>query len=235
MYLDPKPEGERIVTANHKPAQTSPRGQAKTETETTERGKGKLKQRCQATRPPETTKARHAPKYEGKMAASQAKPEKPFKPRRQMPKPGSKAAAILTLTATTPAAPVEIAESVGCSRGLVSQTLQRYGIKGNRLESYKNHRADVYAGLGMKVLKHLNNEDTLKAASANNLAYTLTQLSTLERTERGQVNMIVGHGIALSPALQESIDKVIDRLSTDVVSCQQVVSAELSTVEDITP
>jgi hypothetical protein len=128
------------------------------------------------------------------------------------PKPGSKAEAILTLTTTTPASPVEIAESVHCTRGAVSQTLKRYGIIPNRLESYKKHRADVYAGLQLKVIKHLNNEETLKAASTNNLAYTLTQLHTMERTERGQPSMLIGHGVALSPALQDAVDRIVQRL-----------------------
>lgn len=146
------------------------------------------------------------------MIASKAKKQAPYKPRRQMPKRGSKTEAILTLTTTTPASPIEIAESVQCSRSNVTMALQRYGIKPNRLESYKKHRADIYAGLAIKVCKHLNNEETLKAASTNNLAYTLAQLSTLERTERGQANVIIGHGIALSPSLQESVDKLISRV-----------------------
>jgi hypothetical protein len=127
------------------------------------------------------------------------------------PRPGTKAEAILTLTATTPATPVEISESVNCTRAAVTQTLQRYGIKPNRLESYKKHRADVYAGLQLKVIKHLSSEDTLKAASTNNLAYALTQLNTMERLERGQSTANIANNHSISESLQESIDKIIGR------------------------
>jgi hypothetical protein len=127
------------------------------------------------------------------------------------PRPGTKAEAILTLTATTPATPVEIAESVNCSRAAVSQTMQRYGIKPNRLESFKKHRADILAGMQIKVIKHLNNEETLKSASTNNLAYTLSQLSNMERLERGQSTANIANNHSISESLQESIDKIIGR------------------------
>ncbi len=112
-------------------------------------------------------------------------PETTTKIRR--PAPGSKAEAILTLTTTTPATVTEIAESVRCAKSTVSETLKRYQIQPNTLESYKNHRADVLAGIGDKLLQKAN-IDTLKIESMRDLKDAITGYGILydkERIERG--------------------------------------------------
>jgi hypothetical protein len=91
------------------------------------------------------------------------------RPQIRQPRKGSKAEAILTLTATTPATPIEIAESIHTCPSHVTQTLQRYGVTPNRLDSYKKNRADIMAGMQLKILKYVNDE-SLKKASVNNLA-----------------------------------------------------------------
>ena len=129
----------------------------------------------------QTTKATRKRKPQG-----QVKIRKPAK--------GSKAEAILTLTATTPARPVEIAESVNCSKAHVTQTLQRYGIEPNIVESFKNHRADILTGIQEKILNSVNMKD-IKVESAKELRDTLTGFGILfdkERLERGQTTNIQG-------------------------------------------
>jgi hypothetical protein len=142
-------------------------------------------------------------------AQSIDRPRKPTTITRR-PRKGSKAEAILTLSATTPATPIEIAESIHTCPSHVTQTLQRYGVTPNRLDSYKKNRADIMAGMQLKILKYVN-DDSLKKASVNNLAYSLAQFNTIERLERGQTTGNVGVGIALSEPMQAAVDRIISR------------------------
>ena len=61
------------------------------------------------------------------------------------PRPGTKAEAILTLAATTPATPPQIASAVKTSRQRVHQVLEQYGLEANTLETFKECRADLLA------------------------------------------------------------------------------------------
>lgn len=99
------------------------------------------------------------------------------------PTPGSKTEAILTLTATTPATPPEIAESVNCSKQLVHQVLERYGIEPNHSDSYKKCRADILAGMQEKILKEVEGAD-IKNASLLQKVTTVGILYDKERLER---------------------------------------------------
>lgn len=109
----------------------------------------------------------------------------PWKPRRQMPKKGSKTEAILTLATTTPARPIEIAESVNCSRAAVTLALQRYGIEPNTVESYKKNRAEIFAGLQAKILSTVSMDD-IKDASLLQRATAAGILYDKERLETGR-------------------------------------------------
>ncbi len=79
------------------------------------------------------------------------------------PQPGTISEAILTLAALTPATPGEIAETVKTSRQMVHQVFERYGIKPNHAKSYKEHRADILAGLQEKILATIDEEEIKKA------------------------------------------------------------------------
>ncbi len=110
---------------------------------------------------------------------------KPIKIRR--PRKGSKTEAILTLTATTPATPPEIAESVNTSRQMVHQVLQRYSIDSNTTESFKKHRAEVIAGYQERILAGID-PNALKSSTPRELKDSLTAFGILydkERLERG--------------------------------------------------
>lgn len=111
-----------------------------------------------------------------------AQATRPVKIRR--PKPGSKAEAILTLSATTPATNIEIAESVDTHKSHVTHVLKRYGIQRNTAESYKTHRAEILAGLQDKILQTVNLAD-IKEASVLQRVTAAGILYDKERLERG--------------------------------------------------
>jgi hypothetical protein len=99
------------------------------------------------------------------------------------PRKGSKAEAILTLTTTTPATPPEIAESVNTSPQHVHQTLQRYGLDANTVDSFKKHRADIFAGLQHRLLDSIEADD-IKKAPMGSRVLAAAQLFDKERLER---------------------------------------------------
>lgn len=115
------------------------------------------------------------------MAAQQTKPSKPH---RQMPKPGSKTQTILTLATTTPATPMEIADTVNTSRQMVHQVMERYGIIPNNTESWKSHRADLLAALQEKIYGAVD-EDAIKKMIMSRGMTDLGILYDKERIERG--------------------------------------------------
>jgi hypothetical protein len=108
---------------------------------------------------------------------------KPVKIRR--PKPGSKAEAILTLTATTPATPPIIAAKINTTLQNVHQVLERYGIEPNTLESYKQHRADILAGKQEAILSSIDTE-AIKGMPVGQRIMSYGILYDKERLERGQ-------------------------------------------------
>lgn len=111
------------------------------------------------------------------------KATRPVKPRR--PRPGTRSEAILTLAATTPATPPQIADAVHCGRQLVHQVLQRYGIEANTLESFKEHRADILAGKQEAILNSIDT-DAIKGMPVGQRIMSLGILYDKERLERGQ-------------------------------------------------
>lgn len=99
------------------------------------------------------------------------------------PKKGSKSEAILTLTTTTPATQIQIAETIPASPQLVSKVMKRYGITANMTNSYKEHRADILAGMQAKLLEQVD-DARLKKAPAGSLVLAACQLYDKERLER---------------------------------------------------
>lgn len=57
-------------------------------------------------------------------------------------------------------------------------------------------------------MRHLNNEETLKAASANNLAYALNTLHQMERLERDQSTN--NTSVLADIAALRGVDKPVD-------------------------
>ena len=118
------------------------------------------------------------------MAAEKIKPDPITKPTsKYAPKNATKT--IITMATNTDASATEIAKTANVSTQAVYQTLERHGISYKRLESYKNNRADILAGMQTKILKHID-EARLKKASAFQLIGSLGLLYDKERLERGQ-------------------------------------------------
>ena len=104
------------------------------------------------------------------------------------PRKGSKAEAILTLTASTPAIPSQIAKSLKCSHQAVYDALARYHVKPNNLETFKKHRADIFAGIQQDAMSRLAVADhTIRdARDAKDESIMIRNLHECERLERGQ-------------------------------------------------
>jgi hypothetical protein len=135
------------------------------------------------------------------------------------PREGTKAEAILTLTTTTPATVTEIAESVNCSKSNVSQVLARYNIEPNAVESYKNHRADVFAGIQERVIQSITDKD-VNTATLSARAALLGVLYDKERLERG----LSTANVALATMSEEDIDAEL-----------AAIRQRLDNIIDITP
>jgi hypothetical protein len=112
--------------------------------------------------------------------AAQVAPVRKYKPRRGK---NIKTEAILTLATTTPATPPEIADTLGISNQAVHQCLKRYGIEVNHTQTYKEHRADVLAGMQAKLLSYVDDEKIQKAPMGS-IVLAACQLYDKERLER---------------------------------------------------
>ena len=66
----------------------------------------------------------------------------------------------------------------------MSALLKRHGIDSEALTEYKEHRADLLAGIQRTILGHMD-EDRLKKASAKDLTVAYGILYDKERLERG--------------------------------------------------
>ena len=121
---------------------------------------------------------------------------------------------ILALANT--AAPTEIAGMLDIKPSTVYKALERHGIKPKRLQSYKDHRADILAAMQVKLLQQVDAE-RLKKASAFQLIGSVGLLYDKERAERNQANVIIGYD------------------STSIRDRYQELKAMLAEATDITP
>ncbi len=85
-------------------------------------------------------------------------------PRQARPSPGTKAAAIVTLSTNTNTTPSEIAKTLDCSISLITHTLKRYGLNQQVIESFKQQRAEILAGKQAELMSSLSSEDIQKAS-----------------------------------------------------------------------
>ena len=72
--------------------------------------------------------------------------------------------------------------------------------------AYKESKADVLEGAQLKIVSNLVDEDKLKKASVNNLAYAAQSLDNMIRLERGQSTANISyadHSKALSTLIDE--------------------------------
>lgn len=91
--------------------------------------------------------------------------------------------------------PTEIGQMVGCSHVNVINTLKRYGIDQRETEDYKNHRADILAGIQTRLLKSITEVD-IKSMPVGQRLMGYGILFDKERLERnqstGNFSVIVG-------------------------------------------
>jgi predicted DNA-binding protein YlxM (UPF0122 family) len=121
------------------------------------------------------------------------------------PPPDTKAHKIVSLALHTNAPPQEIADIVNTSRQHVHQTLERYGIDTKDLETYKDRRAEVLAGLQDKILKTVD-DASIKDASVLQKVTAFGILYDKERLERGQTTQNIGALIGMIHQIQTEQD-----------------------------
>jgi predicted transcriptional regulator len=95
---------------------------------------------------------------------------------------------IIELKETNPALTVrEIATLTNCDHSNVVRVLQRYGIVAQEVNEFKDHRAEVLAGLQHRLIQSITSED-IKKAPLGTRVLAAAQLYDKERIERGLSN-----------------------------------------------
>ena len=82
----------------------------------------------------------------------------------------------------------QIADRIGCHKTSVMRKLDKYISmlpSAEEVESYRENKTQMLTALEYKVYEKMCNEETLKAASFNNLAYGFQNICTQNRLEQG--------------------------------------------------
>lgn len=85
----------------------------------------------------------------------------------------------------------QIGKLAGADHSTVSRTLAKYNIEQQHLEAFKGARADILAGLQMRILTTCTDEDIKKAPFGSRILAAV-QLYDKERLERDQTTENVG-------------------------------------------
>ena len=78
---------------------------------------------------------------------------------------------------------VYIAETVGCTIGRLRGLLKRYDLVAKKVQSFKDHRADIFADLQRRILKSITDADLARTPVGSRLL-ALCHLYEKERLER---------------------------------------------------
>jgi hypothetical protein len=139
---------------------------------------------------------------------------KPYHLTRKKP-PTQKQADIIHLKKQNPrATATAIAKLAGADISYTIQVMQRYGLIAQNVNDYKQHRADILAGLQNRLLESITPEDIQKAPVGSRVL-AVAQLYDKERLERNQstANISTAHGI--TPEMQELYDKITGRAKVE--------------------
>jgi hypothetical protein len=118
------------------------------------------------------------------------------------PKRGTKSRAIIKVAQENPTLTTrEIGKLTDSDHSHVVKVLQRYQIEYERVQKFKDHRADILAGLQEKVVNSLSPAD-IEKAGLRDRAVVLGILHDHERLERGQSTQNVTHLHAVVRELQ---------------------------------
>ena len=116
----------------------------------------------------------------GKQPKSTTKSPQNLRPR------SARANKIIELKETNPALTVrEIATLTNCDHSNVVRVLQRYGIVAKEVKEFKDHRAEVLAGLQHKLIQSITADDIKKAPLGSRIL-AAAQLYDKERLETGK-------------------------------------------------
>ena len=100
---------------------------------------------------------------------------------------------------------VEIAKYMGCSQQAVAQALQRFTtlvLQPGELAAFRNNKAELMESVEARLLGDLVDPDKRKAASLNNVAYALGQVSGITRLEKGLSTSNVAY-VDMTKSLEE--------------------------------
>jgi predicted DNA-binding protein YlxM (UPF0122 family) len=155
------------------------------------------------------------------MTAAQTK--KPTRPRSRQPYKNSKTPAILALATTTNATAPEIADTLKISDQAVYEVLKRYNIIPNNLESYKNHKADILAGIQSNIIETLD-KDAIKSMSTRDRVMSYGILFDKEQIARGHSSE--GKPLVIINRISVNVDNSVDKSSSQPqveLSTRQVI------------
>ncbi len=88
----------------------------------------------------------------------------------------------------------------------------------DKLAEYKAKKVDILTGVEYEILKYMTSKSTLKAASLNNLAYSLQNINNISRLEQGKSTANLSHLHQLHDSLQAKINEIDIQLSDSDVS-----------------
>ena len=151
------------------------------------------------------------------MAAQRTKPQRTTATTKG---PTPKQVKILTVKAQHPDLTTrQIATLADTGHTHVIATLQRYGVDQGQVESYKQHRADLLAGIQSRILSTVTDDDIKKA----NLYQRVTAAAILydkERLERGQSTSNTAVAIAAEGPLRDLVDAMVGRPNGSSIGSQ---------------
>jgi predicted DNA-binding protein YlxM (UPF0122 family) len=111
----------------------------------------------------------------------------------------------------------EIADHYGIAKSTVHDRFKRLikvvGDPGLN-KAYDECKVEILTGTERVLIQHLMDDQKLKDASLNNVAYSLGQINNMLRLERGQTTGNIGVGVALSEPLQAAVDLIARRAAS---------------------
>jgi hypothetical protein len=103
----------------------------------------------------------------------------------------------------------KIAGLVPCHHTSVIKCLTKYHIDAKGLESYKQHRGDIVAGVGERIIKSVTDDD-IKRMPIGQRIMSYGILYDKERLERGQATSITDDMSSMIDRIEQRYAKAID-------------------------
>jgi hypothetical protein len=113
----------------------------------------------------------------------------------------------------------QIASIVGYTTQYVNSAYRKFKelLPGHEiLETYESNRAAILSGMELNLLDKLNDEDKLKKASLNNVAFAYTQIHNAKRLASGESTSNIG--IKVEAKLARALDK--SKLTDDTINME---------------